>query len=212
MIRLLAIGLALLALANPAAAHRLKLFVTVEGDTVSGYAFFVGGGRPQGVAVVIKDSANAEVFRGTTNDDGAFAWKAPHPADYTLSIDTGDGHMVEERIAAARFAGGAPTTAPAPAPSAPAPSPPPAAASAAAPPTATAPACTTPDPATLAAMVEAATERALARQLRPLIEAQSEAESRLRVNDIVGGVGMIVGLAGAWMWALARRRSPERKT
>jgi nickel transport protein len=202
MIRLLAIALALLALANPAAAHRLKLFVTVEGDAVSGYAFFVGGGRPQGVAIVVRDAANAEVFRGATDEAGAFAWKAPKPADYTLSIDTGDGHMVEETIAAARFAGTPAATPPAlPAPSVPAP-----AASAAAPP---APACS-PDPAALAAMVEAATERAVARQLRPLIEAENAAEGRLRVNDIVGGLGMIVGLAGAWMWALARRRRPGR--
>jgi nickel transport protein len=208
MIRLLAIACALLALAGPAAAHRLKLFVTVEGVTVSGYAFFVGGGRPQGVAVVIKDAANAELFRGATDDSGAFAWKAPKPADYTLSIDTGDGHMVEEKIAAARFAGGADVAAPAATPPAlPAPlAPPPAASAAAATP---APACA-PDPAAFNAAVEAAVERAVARQLRPLIEAENAAESRLRVNDIVGGVGMIVGLAGAWMWALARRRRPGR--
>jgi nickel transport protein len=203
--RLIAITFALLALANPAMAHRLKLFLTVEGATVSGYAFFVGGGRPQGVAVIVKDGANTEVFRGTTNEAGAFAWTAPRAADYTLSIDTGDGHMVEEKIAVARFAGIPAATPPAPAstpPSSPSPS------AAAADPAS--PACT-PDPATLSALVEAATERALARHLRPLIEAQTAAESRLRVADIVGGVGMIIGLAGAWMWALARRR-PERKT
>jgi nickel transport protein len=205
MTRLIAIALALLALANPAMAHRLKLFVTVEGATVTGYAFFVGGGRPQGVTVIVKDGTNAEVFRGTTDEAGAFAWTAPRAADYTLSIDTGDGHMVEERIAANRFAGIPAATAPASAPPSPVPSPPPAAAAAPAP-----PACS-PDPATLSALVEAATERALARHIRPLIEAQNEAESRLRLNDIVGGVGMIIGLAGAWMWALARRR-PERKT
>jgi nickel transport protein len=213
MIRLLAVALALLASANPAMAHRLKLFLTVEGTTVTGYAFFVGGGRPQGVAVIVKDGANAEVFRGTTDEAGAFAWTAPRAADYTLGIDTGDGHMVEERIAASRFAGSAtPAATPAPPP----PAPPPAAAPPAPPPetaaaTAPAPPACTPDAATLGALVEAATERALARQLRPLIEAQTAAESRLRVADIVAGVGMIVGLAGAWMWALARRR-PERKT
>ena len=39
---------ALLALALPAQAHKLKVFATVEGDRVTGYAFFVGGGRAQG--------------------------------------------------------------------------------------------------------------------------------------------------------------------
>src|SRR5690606_18357004 len=33
------------AAASPAAAHKLKVFATVDGDAVTGYAFFVGGGR-----------------------------------------------------------------------------------------------------------------------------------------------------------------------
>jgi nickel transport protein len=35
------------------------------------------------------------------------------------------------------------------------------------------------------------------------------AEGRLRFNDIAGGIGMIVGLAGAGLWAAARRRDTK---
>jgi len=46
-------ALALLVLAAaPADAHRLRIFATVEGGTIEGYAFFVGGGRPDGAVVV----------------------------------------------------------------------------------------------------------------------------------------------------------------
>ena len=49
MIRALVLTLALvLAAAAPAAAHKLKVFATVTGDAVTGYAFFIGGGRAKG--------------------------------------------------------------------------------------------------------------------------------------------------------------------
>jgi nickel transport protein len=189
-----------LAGATSAQAHRLKLFVSVEGMTVSGHAFFIGGGRPQDVDFVIKDAAGAPVHRGRTDDKGAFAWTATVPVDYTFSLDTGDGHFADEKIAADRFSPAAPAAA---AVHTPAETPPMVADD----PASTAfPSPATVDPETLARLVEAAAERAVARQVRPLIEAQNLAEARLRFNDIMGGVGMIVGLAGLTAWAMSRRR------
>jgi hypothetical protein len=40
----------------PAAAHRLKLFLTTDAGDLTGYAFFVGGGRPEGVELVVTDA------------------------------------------------------------------------------------------------------------------------------------------------------------
>jgi nickel transport protein len=54
--------------------------------------------------------------------------------------------------------------------------------------------------------VEAQVDRAVARQVQPLLEAYDQAEARVRFNDVMGGIGMIVGLAGAGLWALSRRR------
>ncbi|MDQ2078620.1 cobalamin biosynthesis protein CbiM [Xanthobacteraceae bacterium Astr-EGSB] len=195
----LAMALALTG-ATSAQAHRLKLFVSVDGMTVSGYAFFIGGGRPQDVDFVVKDAAGAPVHRGRTDEKGAFAWTAAAPADYTLSLDTGDGHFADEKIPADRFSLTAPAIAAAV--QAPAETPP----AADSPASTAAPSPATIDPETLTRLVEAAAERAVARQLRPLIEAQNLAEARLRFNDIMGGVGMIVGLAGLAAWAMSRRR------
>jgi nickel transport protein len=196
----LALALALTG-ATSAQAHRLKLFVSVEGMTVSGYAFFIGGGRPQDVDFVIKDAAGAPVHRGRTDEKGAFAWTAAAPDDYTLSLDTGDGHFVDEKIPTGRFSLTAPAIATAVQAAA---ETPPAAADS--PANTAAPSPATIDPETLTRFVEAAGDRAVARQLRPLIEAQNLAEARLRFNDIMGGVGMIVGLAGLAAWAMSRRR------
>jgi nickel transport protein len=196
-----------LALAGPAAAHRLKLFVTAEDGEIGGYAFFVGGGRPEGVEFVVKDGGGREVFRGRTDDRGNFRWRPSLAADYAITVDAGDGHWVEGRIEADRLASAIVPTASGAAPVATPPASPPPSAS---PPVSASLACPAPfDPAMLSRLVAAEVDRAVARQVRPLIEAQDQAEGRVRFNDVMGGIGMIAGLAGAWSWAVSRRRRRE---
>jgi nickel transport protein len=48
--------------------------------------------------------------------------------------------------------------------------------------------------------------------VRPLLEAFSATDSRIRLNDIVGGIGMIFGLAGVAMWMSARRSTNQRQS
>ena len=186
MIRRLALALALLAAtAMPAAAHRLKLFATIEGGTISGYAFFIGGGRPEGAAIIIRDENGAEVHRDATDAEGRFAWTPPAAGSFTVTVDAGDGHGADIRLGAERFGAASPSSSAAIAAPASAP------------------------PLTDTAAIEAAVDRAVARQIRPLLEAYDEAEGRVRFNDIVGGIGMIVGLAGAALWASSRRRRKD---
>ncbi|PWR22992.1 cobalamin biosynthesis protein CbiM [Zavarzinia aquatilis] len=164
----------------PAAAHRLKLFATIEGGTISGYAFFIGGGRPEGATIVIRDAAGTEVHREVTDGEGRFTWTPPAPGSFVVTVDAGDGHAADIRLGEERFG-----------------------------PTVSAPTTTMPTAQALpadTAAIEAAVDRAVARQIRPLLEAYDEAEGRVRFNDIVGGIGMIVGLAGAALWASSRRR------
>ncbi|PWR23140.1 cobalamin biosynthesis protein CbiM [Zavarzinia compransoris] len=182
MMRRLLIACAMVvAAASPAAAHRLKLFATVEDGTISGYAFFIGGGRPQGAALVIRGSAGTELYRTDTDAEGRFAWKPAGPDRFTVVVDSRDGHIAEVVLDADRFGGQATLTAPAGTST-----------GTAAPPAET-------------AAIEAAVDRAVARQVRPLLEAYDEAEGRIRFNDVMGGIGMIIGLAGMALWASARR-------
>lgn len=183
-------GLVLVVASLPAAAHRLKLFATVEAGEIVAEAFFVGGGRPEGVEVVVRDGGGAEIHRGRTDAAGGFRWRPPRAGDLTLRIDTGDGHFAETTLAADRFGGGTTSEAPAPvaqnAPVGPA---------------------AAPDAGEIGRAIEAAVDRAVSRQTRPLLEALERAEARLRFNDVAGGVGMIVGLVGAALWASSRRRA-----
>jgi len=197
----LVIALAAMAAISPAHAHRLKVFATVEGDKVSGYAFFIGGGRAEGATLIIRNAAGDDLHRGTTDDHGAFTWQAARAQDLTIIIDARDGHIAEGRIKADRFVGtsGAGTVIPSAG----------ASEGTAAPMPATATASGSLDQAALASLVDRAVDRAVSRQVRPLLEAYDEAEGRIRFNDVAGGIGMIVGLIGIGMWVAARR--PRRQ-
>ena len=174
---------------GPVMAHRLKLFATIEAGEVVAEAFFVGGGRPEGVTVILRDGGGAEIGRGRTDIDGRVRLKPARPGDVNVEVDAGDGHATAVRLTADRFGieGAGPGAMPTPTPAA----------------------TTRPAPAdheTLRREIEAAVDRAVARQTRPLLEALERAEARLRFNDVAGGVGMIVGLVGLGLWASARRR------
>lgn len=194
MIRALVLALAVsVAAVAPAAAHKLRVFATVEGDAVTGYAFFVGGGRARGTPWTAT-SAEATLASGATDDEGRFRFVPPRPvsADIVVTVDTREGHIASATLPPSRFAEAA-----TPEPAVP-PADPPAATT---PPAAPAESPTAPAPDT-AALVEAAVQR----QVAPLLERIEEMDSRLRYTDILSGLFLIVGLAGVGLWARGRRR------
>ncbi len=185
---------------QPAAAHRLKVFATVEGGAITGYAFFIGGGRPQGAQVLFRTPGGGDLAQAVTDAEGAFSYRPPMPQAVEVVVNAGDGHVAETLLPADRFGPTAPAPAePAPSSEAPAPD-------ASAPSLAPAAAACLPDPTVLAGLVDVAADRAVARQIRPLLEAYEAAEGRVRFNDVMGGIGMIVGLAGTALWVSSRRR------
>ncbi|WP_026783490.1 hypothetical protein [Pleomorphomonas koreensis] len=62
-----------------------------------------------------------------------------------------------------------------------------------------------PPQASVTADLDARIEAAVARQIRPLLEAYEAADGRVRFNDLIGGLGWIVGLFGLWAWLRSRR-------
>lgn len=176
---------ALLALALPAEAHKLKVFAAVDGLSVHGYAFFIGGGRPEGSAWMARDAAGATIASGTTDAEGRFAFDLPAaPAgDVTVTVDTHEAHIASATLSARSL--GATAASPPP------------------PETSVAPAAEGPtDDARLAALVAAAVERGT----EPLQERIEMMDSRLRFADILSGVFLIIGLVGIGLWARSKRR------
>ena len=192
-----AIAAALFLVSGPAMAHRLKLFTSVENGVISGYGFFIGGGRATAASIIFRNISGRELHRVTVDAKGEFRWKPPEPQDVKVILNAGDGHTVETTIVAGRLASaGAPASGSTDRARD--------AASTDAESAAKAPAAVSQQQ--IAAMVERKVDEAVARQIKPLLEAYAKAEGRVRFNDIIGGIGMIIGLAGIALWATGRRR------
>ncbi|MDQ0509908.1 cobalamin biosynthesis protein CbiL [Ancylobacter amanitiformis] len=185
MSRLLLTLLILPGLAGAAEAHKLKVFAAVEGEKIGGYAFFIGGGRPQGVPWTAKNAQGVEVASGLTDAEGRFSFARPATiaSDLTITVDTREAHIASTTLPVSRLGG------------------------AAAPPATPAASATgTPAPplsdTRLAALVEAAVQR----QVEPLEERIEAMDSRLRFVDALSGVFLILGLGGMALWEKGRRR------
>lgn len=172
-----------LAAVSPAFAHRLRVFATVEQGEISGYAYFVGGARARGASVMFRDGGERDLHRMNADETGAFRWRPEAPQTIRIVVDAGEGHVATLVIDRARFSGRSAAAA--------------------------ADDVQTDEeglPQVHRETVEAAVDAALERHARVMLEKFDAMESRLRFNDIMGGIGMIVGVAGAAMWALSRRK------
>lgn len=189
-------------LGSPALAHKLQVFAFAEGARIGGSAYFAGGGAASGARIEVLDEDGNKLAELAPDGEGRFVYFAQAPVDHLIRAVTGDGHQAEWRVTAAELAAGfgpegsivgaAPRldhddlsaiveihASPIPAASA----------------------------ATLDTALESAIERAVARQIRPLREQLVAAEDRVRFQDILGGIGYIMGLTGLALWWASRRRS-----
>ncbi|SHG24679.1 nickel transport protein [Kaistia soli DSM 19436] len=185
MTRLFGLVFIAMVLGSPAQAHKLKVFAAVEGDAVSGYAFFIGGGRPEGSAWIAKDASGNRIAEGSTDGEGRFAFDLPKAiaSAVTITVDTHEAHIASTTLAASRLgpiASDLPPTAALEVSAAPA---------------------ATPDPQ-LAALVSTAVQK----QVEPLLERIEQMDARLRFVDVLSGIFLIIGLVGIGLWASGRRR------
>ncbi|HSO81576.1 hypothetical protein [Thiocapsa sp.] len=194
--------LLLLTLSAPALAHKLQVFAFAEGARISGSAYFAGGGAASGARIEVRDDEGKVLAELAPDVEGKFVYTAAAPVDHLILAITGDGHQAEWRVPAAELVAGFGSGG------------------------AIDQEAERPDrrdasvivkteasstPATSAAILdpalEAAIERAVARQIRPLREQLVAAEDRIRFQDILGGIGYIMGLTGLGLWWKSRRRS-----
>lgn len=166
-----------------ALAHNLRLFATVVGDAIEGTAYFTGGTKAQGADIKAIGPDGSVLGQTRSAGDGGFRLPVGGPVEHTLVADTGDSHRAQFTIRATEVGGS---------------------------PTATVPST---NPANLSAdrdiaqAIEQTVDRALARQLAPLREQIDAYESKIRLHDILGGLGYIVGLAGLALWWTSRASS-----
>ena len=196
-------------------AHRVMVFAWIDGNTVLTQSKFPGD-RPVSVGdIIVSDAGGNQLLKGTTDEQGLFSFgleQIPDPGPVTISLVAGMGHqaswtLTEQEVARAMGAekpapdDSLPVKEKADAESAGTDSPAAAATGSAEPPVAS-PSCLT------VAQVERIVERSLDRKMSPVMSMLVTIQESMAVgvDDVVAGIGYILGLAGIAAYACSRGR------
>jgi nickel transport protein len=187
-----ALALLLTATVGVAAAHGLHLSAQPQADGIRGQAFYADGqpARREYVAVYGVD-ASQPLAESSTDADGRFSLPLAAAGTYRVVVEGDEGHRAETRIAWAPAGGSAVTASGSPS---------------SAPANAARSAEAGPAAATAAPVDAAALAAAVRAEVAPLREDLARLEARVRLSDLIGGIGIVVGLAGAFALWRARRR------
>lgn len=201
--------------AQPAHAHSIRCFATADGATISGYAW-MGSARPKNVPYRVLAPDGAVLHEGRTNEKGEFSFTAKYRVDHEVVVDAGEGHIARFTVSAEEL----PEDLPAYGAKEEARSDPASAKSAAssatdssdsadaatvakpAPDGAAGPSATGASAADLKSMIRSA----VAQQLAPLRIQLDEFKAERRIQDVIGGIGYLVGVAGIAFYFLGVRR------
>ncbi len=212
-----------------ALAHKLTLFAAVEGEKITGEAFFRGGTPVRGATVAVFDARGTKLAEVQTDAQGKFHYLPKSRAEHRLVLNAGDGHSAEYTISAAEMPAAlaaAPTdgqTAPAapqgratieseagtispkrePSVGADAQ---PSAPSADPPRAALSPSTSSGGPTQAAETAIIARLEGVERQLVELRKDLVRSQEDVRLHDVLGGIGFIAGLGGTAFYFLGVRR------
>ncbi|MEQ8393313.1 MAG: hypothetical protein RIB30_20190 [Thalassospira sp.] len=193
-----------------AQAHNLNVFAMSDGDTIEGYAYFTGGTRAQNANIELRDKTGQTIFASIADEQGSFALRVSHRTDYIVFTDTHDGHVAKFKLYENEFSENLPrpgpndtitvskleTTLPDQG--------------------SKSPANTTPKPLVSTELdlnslskdeLTGLINRAVARQIGPLRQEVNSYRNDVRMSDILGGIGVIIGIFGVCAWVVARRQA-----
>lgn len=208
--------------AAPAHAHKVILFAAVQGRTVTGEVYYQGGSPARDVTVTVTTPDGETLGTLTTDADGKFIYRPDARQSLHIIADAGMGHHAEyvvrkeelpQDLPESRAAGNADTKSDA--------------ADDARIPAATSGHGHDPngavhtheheatahshDPAELghAHRSDEVGHAAVEQQVAALRRDLDRWRARLRLQDILGGIGYILGIFGLWAYVVARRRSTQ---
>jgi hypothetical protein len=176
----------------------MTVFATAQGKTIQGEVYYQDGSPAQNVTVSVLDPAGRMLGTATTDGEGRFSYQPRFRGSHTFVADGGFGHRAEHTVAAEELPVDLPEI-PADEPVA-----------------ETGPATPVADPgqaprATGASPNELAAEiRALNQQIAALRSDLEKWKTALRLQDVLGGVGYILGILGGVSYFLAGRRRNKR--
>jgi nickel transport protein len=188
------LGLVLWLSAAGAEAHSVYIFAFQDDGQICTNSYFGGKNKVRGGLVSMAAASGEILATAQTDDQGDACFPPPEAGqDLIFSVEAGDGHRAEFKLPASETQGAGP-------------------AGPTAAPEASAPDSSVPDslPAPFGGLSRDDLRQALAPIMRKLAEMESAQESRINLRDIIGGLGWIIGLAGAALWAANRKNTGPR--
>jgi len=186
-----------LSAATPAFAHKVVVFATVDADTIQGEAYFRGGAPVQGAKVTVLGPDRSLLGETTTDDEGRFTFPVRSRMSHTLIVDAGEGHGQEYTVPSDELPDNLPEAPSTTEPAVPGPT------TTLEPKPDLAPAHV--DKETLEARIDAVYKQVAACR-RDLDQYKNER----RFQDVLGGVGYILGIMGLVFYFLGVRRKEKR--
>jgi hypothetical protein len=178
----------------PVQAHKITLFAAVRGALIEGQVSLQGGAAAPDTRLTIYDGTGREVVKLVTDQEGKFSYEPRYRSDYRVVANAGLGHKAETTIPASQLPADLPLVIPQPGVES---------------------AKTEQPPSSKKAesTTESIPRDEVVRELRVLSGQTAALRMELdrwrehqRFQDIVGGVGYIVGIAGLAFFLLGYRR------
>ncbi|MHC4713165.1 MAG: hypothetical protein ACYTAN_07830, partial [Planctomycetota bacterium] len=176
------------------------IFATADGTEISGYVYLSGGGRARNVTVEVSAPSGEHIASLETDEEGRFSFSAKLRCDHILKVTTADGHAASWTVPAAEL----PESLPLPE-------------RATSSPEAETEASEGPDKISVTAAPIADGDASLSAEmasLRKQVIAMREQldgfQEKRTVQDIIGAVGYILGVAGVAFYILGRRRNSRK--
>lgn len=184
---------------NFAHAHKVNMFAYVEGNDVFVEGYFLDGKKPKNCEVTVSDADGSVLLTGLTNDEGQFTFAIPSSGAIKIKIDAGEGHiaqyllsaeevsMADDLVSVADSVVQSDTQIPGPA-------------------------SEQPDNVGLNSndINMLMVQKAVGRSLHPVMRALDELKERRTMSDIIGGVGIIMGIGGMFLYFKARKIADKR--
>ena len=199
---ILATGLLLAVYAAPAEAHKINVFAYADGRSISGEVYVRGGSPMKAARVTAFDPAGGILAETITDGGGEFTFELKFRCDHRIVADAGDGHSGEYTVGMDELPADLPPQGPVPDRVDPAF------------PQSTAE--SSPGSADTAPRLSAGDESlhgriaGIDRQLKELRKDLDKYQSQLRMQDIMGAIGYILGLMGLAYYLGVKRKEKAR--
>ncbi len=174
-------------------AHKVSIFAYVEGDVIHSQSYFPDGRTCKNAQIEVFDLKGKRLLKGATNMDGEFSFRIPIQDSLKLVLTAGMAHKAEYEISKEEISPSAVKTAlekitqGQKAPLSPA--------------SATVKTELSPD------HMRDIIDKALEKKLKPVMQKLTRIEAKnTSINNIMGGIGYILGLMGIVMYFKKNRK------